>query len=156
MFASRVAVRAKPSENSGGARCRHDRPGLLRDHHSRRVLHPQVDTTKEDRHGAVPLVGVGLGDASDCTDDPRIVEHHVETPEGLHGLVDCASYRGLVRDVGVDESGDVTQASCERASWFVLDVGDDDTCSFFDEAQYRSLADATGSSGDDCDLSCQT
>ena len=41
------------------------------------MLHAEVDTVQQDRHCAVPMIGIGFANASNSADNASVVEHDV-------------------------------------------------------------------------------
>ena len=121
------------------------------------VAASKEDAAQIDVDDAVPLRFCECLEG-DVLADAGVVEEDVKAAEARHGRLHHGFGVGGTTDVGVDK--DRVSPSCpnRRCCIFahrVLDVGDDDACSFRGEAQCRRSSNAGSGASDQCDLVLQ-
>ena len=107
----------------------------------------------------VPPVLVGLEDmARRLTDDPGIVEHHVESTEGVQRRVHHDIHSLSTRHVGLEADGISSSRADHGSNRFCrrpVDIGDCHLRSLLGIALGNGAADAAPGAGHDCNLALQ-
>ena len=116
------------------------------------MLHAEIHAVQENGDSAIPLIGIGLRDATNCSDNSCVVEHDVDASKFFDCKIDGCCYLIFVRDIGVDVTRVGTKFLSKCKARFILDVGDDDFGALFNEATNSPSTDTTCGSGDDCDF----
>ena len=59
---------------------------------ARCMLHAEVHTVQENGHSTVPLIGVGFRNATNCSDNSRVVEHDVDATKFFDSEINSRCY----------------------------------------------------------------
>ena len=111
--------------------------------------------TQEDRHRLIEGLDRGLGDRSDRTDDAGVVEHAIQTSVLRQGDGHRSFDVTLAGHICVVEDSVLAELRGQRLTGLVLDVGNNASRPFGDEAAHRALTDAAGPTGDDHHLAIE-
>ena len=68
------------------------------------MLHAEIHAVQENSNSAIPLIGIGLRDATNRSDNSSVVEHDVDTTKFFDGEIDSSGHLLLGGDIGVDET----------------------------------------------------